>query len=365
MGIKNLSKFLRDTCPDVFQDIHISEFAYKKVAVDTSLYMYHYKAILSENWLTGFVKLVALLRQYNVHCVFIYDTKAPLEKTEERKERASSREKLEERLDLLQDAMQKYHNEGIIDKILFEFQAKRKLNIPTLSNKVIFNEKGVEEAIKTMGKQVFTITPEDFALTRDLFDILDVPYFSAPMEAETMCSDLCIQGKVDAVMSEDTDVLAYGTPVFLTKINALNGKCVKILYDDVLEKLNFTSDEFLDFCVMCGTDYNKNIFRVGPKKAYELISRHSNIETISEKTVHDITILNHKRGRELFRGYEKYDGKITYCGIPKFTELEIFLAKRNIKLNMDSLKKNFAHADIVIQDDESKVDVEEEIEVEL
>lgn len=351
MGIKNLSKFLRDTCPEIFQEIHISEFAYKKVAVDTSLYMYHYKAILAENWLSGFVKLVALLRQYNVHCVFIYDTKAPMEKTEERKERASSREKLEERLDLLQDAMQKYHTEGVIDKLLFEFQSKRKLNIPTLSGKNIFNEKGVEEAIKNMSRQVFSITPEDFSLTKQLFDILDVPYFSAPMEAETMCSDLCIQGKVDAVMSEDTDVLAYGTPVFLTKINGLNGSCVKIEYQDLLEKLNVKSDEFLDFCIMCGTDYNKNIFRVGPKKAFELISRFENIETIAEKTVYDISILNHIRGRELFRGYEKYEGKISYCGVPKFSELEIFLAKKNIKLNMDSLKKNFLHVEIVIEEE--------------
>ena len=34
MGIHNLNKLLRKHCPDIFETIHLSEYAYKKVAVD-------------------------------------------------------------------------------------------------------------------------------------------------------------------------------------------------------------------------------------------------------------------------------------------------------------------------------------------
>ena len=54
-----------------------------------------------------------------------------------------------------------------------------------------------------------------------------------------MCSDLCLQGKIDAVLSEDTDVLAYGAPVFLTKINTQNGTCYRIKHDELLKLTEF------------------------------------------------------------------------------------------------------------------------------
>ena len=39
MGIKNLNKFLRDKSNTLFVPIHLSEYAYKKVAIDISLYL--------------------------------------------------------------------------------------------------------------------------------------------------------------------------------------------------------------------------------------------------------------------------------------------------------------------------------------
>ena len=37
-----------------------------------------------QDWIPGFIDLVATLRKNEVHCVFIYDTKAPIEKKLER-----------------------------------------------------------------------------------------------------------------------------------------------------------------------------------------------------------------------------------------------------------------------------------------
>ena len=347
MGIKQLNKFLRNNCPDIYEEIHISEYSFKKVAIDISLYLCKFKTICGDRWLSAFINLIACLRKYEVHCAFIYDTGAPPEKEAERKERAEHRAKLEEKVFKFDEALEKYNLTGEIDTILIELYKKRtKDKGPPRLMKKFSNEIDmgfVEAAVEKMKGQILYICPEDFQKTRDLFDILKVPYFNAPLEAETTCSDLCIQGLVDAVLSEDTDVLAYGTPIFLSKINTSDGTCTRINYPKMLEALKLNSGEFLDLCIMCGCDYNKNIFRVGPEKAYKYIQKYSSIEEIATNTTLDISILNHIRGRELFREYEKVSYKIKYCGTPDFQKLSEFIFKNNINCSVDGLKKSFVH----------------------
>ena len=267
---------------------HISNYRFKKVIVDTSLYMCNYKASYQEKWIGAFIKLISLFRENDVHCSFSYDTGFPAEKQEERKERMDNRNKIEEKIFNVEEAIEKYHRDGIVDQILLDFQDKRKIRPPMLGKSDAVNIKAVEFHLDKMKKQMFTITNEDYELTRQLFKILEIPYFYAPMEAETLCADLCLQGKVDAVLTEDTDVLAYGSPVFLSKINVNSGTCMRINQEELLKEMGFTQDQFLDFCIMCGTDYNKNIFRVGPAKAFSYISEYKTIEAVAEKTGLDI-----------------------------------------------------------------------------
>jgi len=352
MGIKGLSAFLKKY-PELFERIHISEYAYKKVAIDTSLYMCAYKANFGEGaWLSAFIKLVSILREFHVHPVFVYDTSSPPEKQAEKEDRKNNRNKMDDRVFLLEEAIERFHTDGTVDPILLKFQEKRKIQTSLLrQGQNVLNINAIESAVKKMRKQLFSITPEDFETTRKLFTILDIPYMLAPMEAETLCSDLCLQKKVDAVISEDTDVLAYQAEEFLTKINTKDATCTRIRYSAVLEALKLTPEMWVDFIILCGTDYNKNIPNVGPVKAYKLILEHKSIENIAEKTNLDVSILNHVRGRELFLDYKKCDSDVPYCGAPDFPGLGVFIAQKNIRTNMDYLKKAFVHNTIVFEEE--------------
>lgn len=372
MGIKNLNKFLRNNCPEIYEEIHISEYSFKKVAIDISLYLCKFKTICGDRWLSAFINLIACLRKNEVHCVFIYDTGAPPEKEAERKERAAQRAKLEEKVYKLEEAMEKFHLSGEIDQILIDLYKRRtkKSGPPRLMKRKIdeIDMGFVEGAVTKMRGQILDIKPEDFQKTKELFDILKVPYFNAPLEAETTCADLCKRGLVDSVLSEDTDVMAYAAPVFLSKINTTNGTCTRIKYPDILEQLELKSEEFLDLCIMCGCDYNKNIFRVGPEKAYKYIQKYSSIEGVAANTKLDVSILNHVRGRELFRDYEKVAYKIKYCGIPDFQKLEEFIFKNNIRCSVEGLKKSFVHQTTIVfeeGDDDQDLVIEEEEDEEL
>lgn len=361
MGIKSLSKFLKDTFPNVFENIHISEYRYKKIAIDITLYLCHFKVNLGEEkWLMGFLNLVKTLREYEIHCVFIFDTGFPPEKQEERKQRMLQRAKTEEKVFKLEQALEKYDESGEIDQLLIDFQTKRKIAPVRILNKggngSNININMIKHLVKKMRRQLFNISKNDYVVLKQLFDIIDVPYYNSPLEAETMCSDLCIQGKVDAVLTEDTDVLAYGSPVFLT--NYKDGYCTRIKTSELFNEMGLTADEFLDFCIMCGTDYNKNIYKVGPSKSYKYILEHKSIDNLKSNSKLDVSILNHNRVRQLFREYEKYQGKITYCGIPDFEKLDMFLVKKNIKMDIETLKNSFvskielSHEDDITENDD-------------
>jgi flap endonuclease-1 len=372
MGVHNLNKFLRNNCPEIYEEIHISEYSFKKVAIDISLYLCKFKTVCGDRWLSAFINLIACLRKNEVHCVFIYDTGAPPEKDDERKERAVQRAKLEEKVYKLEEAMEKFHLSSEIDQVLIDlYKHRMKTKGPPRLMKKKTDEVDmafVEGTVTKMRGQILDIKPEDFQKTKELFDILKVPYFNAPLEAETTCADLCKRGLVDGVLSEDTDVMAYATPVFLSKINTTNGTCTRIKYQDILEGLELKSEEFLDLCIMCGCDYNKNIFRVGPEKAYKHIKKYSSIEGVSDNTPLDISILNHVRGRELFRDYETVDYKIKYCGIPDFQKLEEFIFKNNIRCSVEGLKKSFIHQTTIVfeeGDDDKDLEIEEDDDEDL
>lgn len=357
MGIKNLHKFLKKNCIEVYEDIHISEFAYKKIAIDTSLYMCKYKIIAGDKWLSSFARLVSCLRKNKVHCVFIYDNGSPPEKELEKKERQKHTQKLRDKVTNLTVDLKRYRETGAVSKLLKETNSKKKVKNFLISEDEI-DENHIETTIVKTRSQILNIRKQDFEDVKTFFQYMKIPNYNAILEAETTCVDLCKRGIVDAVLSEDSDVIAYGCPTFLTKINTGTGACFRIRYEKVLKSLELSSSEFLDFCIMCGSDYNKNIKGIGPEKSFKYIKTHSSIDAISVNLGLDVSILNHKRVRELFREYEKVTFNIPYCDYPDFEKLEDFIYEKGIYLDINGLKLSFKPRIVFIDDSGDEEDIE-------
>lgn len=357
MGIKNLNKFLRDKSPDIFEPIHLSEYSYNKLAIDISLYLFKFKAVCGDKWLNSFLNLVCCLRKNEIHCVFIYDGKAPPEKELEQQKRREEKEKLKKQVFELEESIIIYHQTGVIQENLKELYKRKKsptTNPRLLSNNKIIDMEWVEQKVEQKRNQIINISPEDFQLTKELFDILEVPYYTAPDEAEKFCSQLCINGIVDAVLSEDTDIIAYGTPVFLSKIDTYNEQCIRISNSSILNNLSMTQNQLLDLCIMSGTDYNNNIFRIGGNKAYKLLIDNHNIEGIGKNTKNDISVLKHETVRKLFTEFKEHSIiKIPYCGKPDFDILEKFIKSNNLDVNIEKIKSSFTR-EIIFEDSDSE-----------
>ena len=108
MGIKNLHNLLRKVCPHVYNTVPLTKYAFKKIAIDLSLFMCKYKTSYGVHWLDGFLQMITVLRHNDIHFVIVYDSKAPPEKDNERKQRSEARAKSRLRVDKLQEAWEGY-----------------------------------------------------------------------------------------------------------------------------------------------------------------------------------------------------------------------------------------------------------------
>jgi 5'-3' exonuclease len=304
MGIKHLHKFLQKHAPDVYMaNQPLSAFSGKRIAIDTFLYLFQYKRQSRNKWAPSFVQLLLKMRRHHIECVLVYDTKTPLLKQPAVAERRERRRQLESALAAAEQAKAEYvaHPDAPPPPLLLTIMARHapKLLLRMSSSAPAFVDMRVIDAeIARIDKQIVRITPEDVELTKALATAMGIPVICAPYEAETTASHLCCHGLVDAVLSDDTDVLVYGTPRFLTN---LHGDTVtEIRASSVLESLEMTLSQFRDFCIMCGTDYNKNIFRIGCEKSFRLMKKHGSLEGIAGEGGIDIGILQHEEVRALF-----------------------------------------------------------------
>lgn len=354
MGVKGLSKFLKDKYPQHFKLVHISDFKYRKVAIDLSVYLCNYKASCNDpsnsydlSWLRALFNLVLTLRASQVHCVFIFEGKAPPEKDDERSKRHQFRDNIQTRIDAIQRDIDLYQSEQTITPELQAFHDKRNIQTSFLMDEKI-NVDGVNNELNKMRKQLFRITPDDCNKARELFDVMEVPYIDAPAEAETTCADLCLRGEVDAVLTEDTDVLAYGVPLFLSKLDVKTGTCLQINLPELLDEMGLDQAQFLDFCIMCGTDYNKNIYRCGPNKAFSLIQECHSIEAVRDVKGMDVSVLNHVRVRELFTQYQRHTGEVPFCGKPDRGLISQFFFKYSLGIDLDIINTTFYSPKIIV-----------------
>lgn len=425
MGIQDLKKFLRDKAKkdevEIIKRINISEFSGNKICVDLSTFIYKYKVIFGEDWLNPLVNLICTLKRHDIHAQFMKDGKAPPEKDPERQKRRDAKDNLDSTVFNLTMDLKIYKENGTVTPLLIDTMKKiiksnknvektsrlfktkfkkdklEKLQKERTAEDMLGLEKentehidilAIEEYISKKEGQIVNITPEEITRMESIFRHFGVPLTQAPGEAEALGSYKCRHGDCAAILTEDTDVLTYNAPIFLSNLDTSNGDCDVIYVEDVLEMLNFTHDEFIDFCIMCGCDYNPRIPRNGPAAAFKIITQFRSIDKFIEEEKKkdnplDYKILNHVRSRELFKTYgnlvpiekvncaktlKKYKS-LYWETLISFDELFDFLRRSKCKCSFSNIEEYWKEADIVFEEElensgsnlETIVDTQEEL----
>lgn len=301
MGIKNLHTFLKKHCLSVYKTYPLSRYKDKTLAIDLSIYLFKYRIVYNSKWLDAFLNMINVFLESGIRLIVVYDTTAPPEKELERKMRSAARAKLRIKLENIKTNWEIIKHE--LPEIIENMPLTDDIMFQHFMNKHVYpiSQSQIEEEIKKMENSLVFIGEKEYELTKELFKTCGIDYLYAEGEAESACSVLNQTNQVFGIITDDTDVLAYGGTRLIYKIDLENKTCIEVDHADILNAISFTREMFLDFCIMCGTDYNKTIPRIGIEKSFKLIKEFSTIENLE---IHfpnlQIDLLNHKRIREIF-----------------------------------------------------------------
>jgi len=296
--------------------LDLKELKSKSFAVDGNNYLYQFLALIrmpdgsplkdSEgnitSHLTGLVfRTTRLMYEYKMRLIFVFDGKPPELKTEEIKKRREIRKKASKEW----------------------MEAIKTGDYATAFSKAVVSSRLTQSMIND---------------SKRLLDLLGIPFVQAPSEAEAQAAFLAAKGEVWAASSKDYDSLLFGTPRLL-RFLTLTGKeylpskgsfrLLKpelIVLREFLEKYGMTREQLVDLAILVGTDFNRGVKGIGPKKALKLIKIHGKLENIPNEIKIQLP-RNYQKIRAVFLEPDVCEGYETSFGELREEELYHFLCE--------------------------------------
>ncbi|CAL0332568.1 unnamed protein product [Lupinus luteus] len=279
MGIKDLLRFMKP----YIEPIHIKKYAGKRVGIDA--YSWLHKGAYSCSmelcldsdserklrYIEYFMHRVNMLRYYKITPVVVFDggnvpCKAATEKERHRK-RSANREL----------AMAKLQ-EGNVNAAAELFQ--RAVNITPLM---------AHQLIQTLRSE-------------------NIEFVVAPYEADAqlayMSSLETQKGGIAAVITEDSDLIAYGCPAVVLKMDRNgNGEGIELekVFGAESTKPSFRSFDmklFTGMCILAGCDFLPSVPGIGIARAHALVSKYRNLERV-------LSVLKFEKGDQMPEDYTK------------------------------------------------------------
>lgn len=347
MGIRNFYDFIKRRAPEQIVECMLKDFDGYRVAIDTSVYLYTYiRSAGPINWVGMFLNLILTLKRAGLRLIFVFDGKAPPEKDNERKQRRLTLQKSVERLNEIKSMHLSILNNGPIN---IE-QIRAILRVKIESDGINWTDRDttlyyLNETVEKLERQTLPITPEYAKIAQRFLDALGMPWFQAKGEAETTCALMACRGCVDCVLTEDTDVMVYGTTMMLSKLRLREEKVACLQIIPLLESVGMTLEQFRDLCIMLGCDYNHRVkmwnktkkVSIGVVRAIDLIEEYKSLDKIEPLLV-DATPLNIKRCRSLFT-LPNIDIKVPPLRKPIWSDVKNILSEYNVPFDIETVQE--------------------------
>jgi flap endonuclease-1 len=259
MGIKCLLKFINEM-PELILNVDNSRYKFKRIAIDISILIYriiisvrnsgadytNQKGEITSHILGLFNKTVELLGN-GIIPVYIFDGKPPDIKNKTIENRKQIRKKALEKLETATTEL---------DKIKYL-------------------------------KRSSTISKEQWEQCKELLIMMGIPFINAPEEADSQCAWLAKMGLVDGVLTEDMDILTFGSPKIIRNLTSHKINTTEISLEKILEKIKLTYDEFVEFCILLGCDYCPGLSDFKPDIIYNYYLKNKSIEKTLAAMKHD------------------------------------------------------------------------------
>ncbi len=376
MGIKDLYKLIPK---ELLLTYKFEELRGIKVAVDISIFLYKTVRSCGEGWMNSFIQLLCLLKKHNIKAVCIFDgPNPPIEKQREQKRRRSNLAQAIARLEeckIVKDALSNQYLNTDNTVISAEMKEKCKTLIIGKSKREDFTNyhslvdiiESFDEIIRKLSNQTLAITDIHKNGAKTIVKLMNLHCVQADGEAEGVCASLLLAGQVDAIMTEDTDVLAYGCTLMLAfkDYKFSEQKMVGVYLPSVLEYLELNQKEFTDLCILLGCDYNKRIkawpqdskhrkkpICIGMKNALEFIQEFRSLDVIVN-FIPEPGPLAYERCRELFIAPNLNGMEMVLDNLePDYNQLEEFIVLNKISISVDHIRKCYEYRTVHYNEDE-------------
>lgn len=178
-------------------------------------------------------------------------------------------------------------------------------------------------------KRTVHVTKKQMEECKEMLSLMGLPVIQAPEEADSQCAYLAKLNLVYGVLTNDTDILVHGAPKIITNISSKQKTVCEINLDSILSHYEISYEQFIDMCILFGSDYN-SVKNVNYYKAFQLIQKFGSIEEIID-------------GNEikLDFDYKKIRRYFTKPHVTKIADLDLTIKKPNYVKLFDFMVNKF------------------------
>lgn len=276
MGVSGLLKQLKSITNDKF---HIKELKGMRVAIDACCLLHKgcyncSEAVVLQQPTTVFVNYIIstidMLHSYGIHeIILVFDGINLIAKKDTNK-------------------FVLIHLTHLNCAYIFLFLNHSQRNAMRDANYNIAMEyKAQGEAVKAEQhfKRSVSITCEMVQQVLKELESREIYYMIAPYEADAQLAYLSMNNLVDAVITEDSDVLIYGCRHVIFKLDKNSGTGHQIIRKNLGSNIgmsftNWNDEQFTLFCCLAGSDYSPTLKNMGIKTAHKYVSTHQTFDKV-------------------------------------------------------------------------------------
>jgi flap endonuclease-1 len=269
MGISKLGKFVDDIC-DV-KTVPLTQVSREptEVAVDASIFLYRFlhNSRNDSDFVMNVIEFTIKMKRLMLEPIFVLDGKSCKEKITTLNKRRQQRQNMKDQIAELQNKLDTIDSD--ITSESSDDSGETSIN-------------NIKQKIEKLEKKSTSVNYSHIKLFKKTLTMLGVAYIQCKEEADPVCAALVKQGITKYCLSNDNDMLAHGCNITCKNFRFINNNVTVYRLEQILERLQVNYDQFVDMCIMLGTDYNKPIFGITPAIALECIQKYNNIESILE-----------------------------------------------------------------------------------
>lgn len=257
MGIRGLNTYLHSKCDNarsIVPNTPLDNFRNKTIVVDTSIYMYKYASV--ESLLGNMYKLITMLQYYKIRPLFIFDGKPNVLKSNTLKKRRIIRRNAQNKCEQLSNYIKSVEHDMSMCDLTTVVEPDMSMDS---DNHVKL--KDAQTQLRNLRQTATRIHSTDVDKVKELISACGETHYTAVAEADELCSQLVLNNIAWGCLSDDMDMLLYGCPYVLRNVDLRTHTVQLYILDHILSDLHLTHSQFVQICVLSGTDYTDGLVK--------------------------------------------------------------------------------------------------------